>query len=477
MDIKSQSKTISPILLLGPVLLLALGILGLTVLQGYRHLRQTIITQMENRDGEILDAVALSEQFGIQGTNLVQRMRDPGEQLVLALQISRIKDGVLGVRLFSPEGKFITAVPPNLNAATLSPGTLAALQQLHPVSQYDAAARLGDLFLLGAAAAHEDTLPLQTVTIPLHAQGETQLLACAQLLLDAHEFARQSDQIEHHLRLQALGLFALGGALLAAALAWAGYRLQKAHRLVQERTVSLLRANHELMLAAKTNALGAVTAHLIHGLSNPLANLQDFVSTRTRDQADGEWEEAERATRRMRQLLQEVVRVLGEENGIDAYEITLTELILVLRTKIKPMVRELKVDCQVDQAAQGIISNHPANIVLLILENLIHNALQVTPAGKTVRVTFLDGNDGVICRVADEGPGFPANLLKNTFAPCRSTKGGAGLGLAISKQLASHLGARLDLRSSSPTGSVVELTLPPTLFISNHVSAIASQSF
>jgi C4-dicarboxylate-specific signal transduction histidine kinase len=47
------------------------------------------------------------------------------------------------------------------------------------------------------------------------------------------------------------------------------------------------------------------------------------------------------------------------------------------------------------------------------------------------------------------------------FTPCKSTKeGGSGIGLAISKQLAHHLGADLELKTNSPGGCVFVLTVP-----------------
>jgi C4-dicarboxylate-specific signal transduction histidine kinase len=166
----------------------------------------------------------------------------------------------------------------------------------------------------------------------------------------------------------------------------------------------------------------------------------------------------------MRQLVQEVVRVLGEGNETGVYEIALAEMMQVLTAKIQPMAGELKVRCEMQVPPGGSLSNHPANVILLILENLIHNALQVTPPGKTVRVQFAENEAGVSVRVIDEGPGFPAHLRQNAFAPCHSTKGGAGIGLAISQQLASHLGARLALPQSTAAGSVLELHLPRALF-------------
>jgi signal transduction histidine kinase len=345
------------------------------------------------------------------------------------------------------------------------------------VSHYNEKGHLSDLFLLYPVSSGEDTnsLPLLEVNIPIHVQGETQLLAAAQLVLDAHDLSRQAADIEHHLRLQAVEIYLLGGGLLTAALVWAYRRLHAANQVIQERTSSLLRANHELTLAAKTGALGAVAAHLIHGLSNPLANLQDFVAAHSRgDDSGGDWNEALGETHRMQQLVHEVVRVLGEGEGNDAYEITLAELAGVLEDKIQPAARTLGVRCEMTLSTRGQIYNHPANIILLILENIIRNALQVTPRGKTVRVSITTSGSNVVCTVADEGPGFPGHLLKNLFAPCRSTKGGAGLGLAISKQLANHLGARLELEHSDPSGSAIALVLPVNIFAGKHAATAAT---
>jgi nitrogen-specific signal transduction histidine kinase len=47
------------------------------------------------------------------------------------------------------------------------------------------------------------------------------------------------------------------------------------------------------------------------------------------------------------------------------------------------------------------------------------------------------------------------------FTPCSShKKGGSGIGLAISQQLANHLGAELSLKHSSSKGCTFRLTLP-----------------
>ena len=119
------------------VLVLALAILGAAIFLGTDRLRRNVRAQMVNRDGEILNAVALAQQFaGSAATNLDFRLQNPAEQLALALNISRIQEGVLAVRLFDAAGRFVTAFPPNVSEATLAADTLAGLKNLKPVSRF-----------------------------------------------------------------------------------------------------------------------------------------------------------------------------------------------------------------------------------------------------------------------------------------------------------------------------------------------------
>jgi len=448
------------------VLALALAVLGVTIYAGASRLRRSVRAQIINRDGDILYNVALAQQFASEAPgHLGQRLQSPADQLALALNISQLKEGVLAVRLYDAQGRAVTAFPPYVSDAALSGSTLAELRALRPRSLYLGAAPLADLFLTGEfPGPGTNVAPLLEVNIPIHAQGEKQLLASAQLILDGRPLETEFAKLDSALWRQAGLSFLAGGALLSATLLWAYRRLQRSHMLLRERTACLLRANHELTLAAKTGALGAVTAHLVHGLSNPLANLQGFVAAHgKRAPEDTDWQDAVHATQRMQKLVHEVVRVLGEENAVDQYEITLSELADVLYAKVQPMAQEAGVPSQVRLSAQGTLGNRAANLVLLILENLVHNALQVTPRGQPVRVSMTTIGDEVVCEVSDAGPGFPTHLLKSVFTPCRSTQGGSGLGLAISRQLASHLGARLELKSTSTTGCVFALSLPAAL--------------
>jgi signal transduction histidine kinase len=311
-------------------------------------------------------------------------------------------------------------------------------------------------------------VPLLDVLVPLYRQGRQELLGIAQFILDGQGIATEFAELDRHLYAFAAAAFAGGTSIIVVALAWAFRRLQKTNRLLRERTASLLNANHELALAAKTSALGAVTAHLIHGLRSPLSGLHTFVANRTANDTpidDSEWQDAVATTRRMQTLISDLVRVLNEQDGLRQYEITLRELGEMISARTLPAARAAGVVLHLDLGADGVLISRHANLILLILENLICNAIQATAAaGGCVKLGVAQLESGIVCEVRDEGPGFPESLRPVLFSPCRSSKeGGSGIGLAISKQLANHLGAILELRSSSSAGCVFTLSLPSNL--------------
>jgi len=392
------------------------------------------------------------------------------DQFAIALQISELNqfNGVIATRLFKTNGQFAAALPANVSEASLAAADLARLKEIRPVSRFHDAARVAGIFLPGTTTfATNKTAPMLEVLIPLHRQGQSSMLGAVQFLIDGSNIAGQFATLDHNLVAQAALAFGVGGVVTTLALAWAFRRLQKMNRLLIERTDRLLRTNEELALSAKASAVGAITAHLVHGLSSPLAGLEELVASRGRDDlAEDEWKDAVTTTRQLTQLIGEVVRFLGEEGAVDRYEITLAELAKLIEERCRTVAGKAGVSVEMDLRAGGALPNREANLALLILENLVRNAVQVTPPGRAVCLAVFTDGDTVAFQVRDEGPGVPAELKPRLFKPCRSTKpGGHGIGLAICKQLANHLEATLELQTTSASGSTFVLRLPKSRFV------------
>jgi signal transduction histidine kinase len=89
--------------------------------------------------------------------------------------------------------------------------------------------------------------------------------------------------------------------------------------------------------------------------------------------------------------------------------------------------------------------------VAQLLRILIDNALNHTEAGTDVVVTVEppNGHPGASLSVHDHGPGIPSAAIERIFEPFYSADGarGAGLGLAIARELSVQMGARLEVAS------------------------------
>lgn len=101
--------------------------------------------------------------------------------------------------------------------------------------------------------------------------------------------------------------------------------------------------------------------------------------------------------------------------------------------------------------------------------NLMHNAIKYSPDRGALRVTLVHDGRHAALTVADDGPGIPDELRRRLFQPFaraeRATGDGAGLGLAICEEIATHLGGaivldnRLSGRGVAGLDAVVRLPL------------------
>ena len=464
--IKKKIRFTDSLLLPVSVILLTLGTLGGVVL-GARHLiRDAVRAQIAGRDVQLLYQLWQNQQAAPEGGELLAPVsEDPQGQLTAILESTRrlALEDIVAARLYTSEGgRSLVAFPAWVQDADLRPDDLGILQQLRPLSRFEREADWDKLFLIHSEPKR--AIPVLHVFIPLHRPGEKGLLGVAQVVFAAAGVAQEFAALDRTLASQAWSAFLGGGLVVSFALGFSFYRLRKSNRLLADRTHRLLEANQELSLSAKTSAIGSVSAHLIHGLKNPLTGLQSFMSGLEHPPSigtDTEWKTAIRTTQRMQELVREVVRVLAEEKGAIGYEVGLDELAEMVARKSSPLAEQTGVRFVTHLTASGMLMNREANLVMLILENLIANAIQATPRQKCVTLILRRQDEQIIFEVADQGAGFPPLAREQLFKPCQSRKeGGSGIGLAISKQLANYLGATLELQCSSAAGCIFELMLP-----------------
>jgi two-component system sensor histidine kinase CpxA len=105
------------------------------------------------------------------------------------------------------------------------------------------------------------------------------------------------------------------------------------------------------------------------------------------------------------------------------------------------------------------------------VENVVRNALKHTPPGGLVEVSLTEssnhGDRTLNITTSDEGKGVPGDSLEQIFDPFfriassgTHERGGAGLGLSISKRIVSLYGGTIAAQNLASSGLRVTITLP-----------------
>lgn len=120
---------------------------------------------------------------------------------------------------------------------------------------------------------------------------------------------------------------------------------------------------------------------------------------------------------------------------------------------------QIRVDAPMDCAV-----NSDRELLSLIFQNLVSNAVKYTPKGEIAVTARSTDGGGCIVSVGDKGPGIAPDRLSELFSAFTrgETHGqpGVGLGLSIAWQAAGYLGAKLWAESEPGEGSTFFVQIP-----------------
>ena len=415
--------------------------------------------QVLARYAQELYAISLVHQVTMVESAKDMFMDNASDQLTVYGGVAELS-GALGVRLYTADGEYLISSPENIAEGSLSAGQFESARSLVPLSVLNDKLPVEDVFwepLLEGEPLGQ-TLTVRGVIVPVHVADEDELLGVAQFLFDGSDALADIDELNDGLFQQGVFIFAAGSSVIALLLSFSFARINRIHRSLVKRTFALKRANQELALSNRTSAVGGVASHLIHGLRNPLAGLRAYLDVETPDQND--LSSAQSAAKRMEEMVDNIVRTLGEDAGSVVYRLSITELLDIFQARIAPIVSEHRVKLTVNGTGDRELDNREGNLILLILENLTQNALEACEQDGLVTVRASETSGSTVFDVSDTGHGLPETMKGTLFQPGQTSKEqGSGLGLAISGQLAASMGAKLALTKSNENGTTFQLTL------------------
>jgi len=128
---------------------------------------------------------------------------------------------------------------------------------------------------------------------------------------------------------------------------------------------------------------------------------------------------------------------------------------------LRPIADEQSIEFTVETESAGALVD--PDKLLLVLENLVGNALKFTESGGKVSVSVKPVAQTVEISVADTGIGLTPEEIEHVFDRYyRSShpRGGSGLGLSISREMVRLHGGDIGVTSEKGVGSTFLITLP-----------------
>jgi signal transduction histidine kinase len=244
-----------------------------------------------------------------------------------------------------------------------------------------------------------------------------------------------------------------------------------ANALVDDALRQLRASKEQLLHAGRMAAVGTLIAGLSHELNNPLTviigNIEHLrVLTGDEDQVVKVINAIDRQAKRAARLVNTLLR-FSRTGGASREEVAAHEIVRLVVDLVGAEARRREIDLRVN-VAEGLnplfVARHEIESALV---NLTTNALQATPEGGMVELSAAaecrNPVPGIRFVVRDTGVGIPPEILPQIFDPFFTTKPegeGTGLGLSLSREIATAHGGELSVNSVLGHGTTMTLWLP-----------------
>jgi signal transduction histidine kinase len=266
----------------------------------------------------------------------------------------------------------------------------------------------------------------------------------------------------------------LGAALFAAV----GMRrhFDEATRAVAEevaRRAAVAIENAQLYEEAKAGVRlrEEILAVVSHDLKSPLGSMLLNAASLQEQLSDGPARKSVqlilRAGQRMSRLIRDLLDLDSIRTGRLALELRVHAPATIVDEAVEllgPLARERRLALTGAHVPSLADVRCDRDRILQVLENLVANALHVTPAGGTIQLRADAVDHGVRFAVADTGPGIREEDQAHVFDRLWRAEGtsykGTGRGLAIAQGIVEAHGGRIWVESRVGAGATFYFTLP-----------------
>jgi PAS domain S-box-containing protein len=240
-------------------------------------------------------------------------------------------------------------------------------------------------------------------------------------------------------------------------------RLFAAERAARDEAEQASRAKSQFLavmsheLRTPLNAILGYEELLETEVSGPISSIQKHHLSRIRE-----------STKHLLTLIEQILslsRVQGGKEDLLIEEVDASALVREVANAVEPQLERKGLALQLDLPEGAIELRTDPRKVRQILFNVLSNAAKFTERG-TVRVALSSADGELLYTVHDTGRGIEERDREHIFEPFVQVRGdgsmpsGAGLGLAVARELARHLGGDITLESRPGEGSAFTIRLP-----------------
>jgi signal transduction histidine kinase len=234
------------------------------------------------------------------------------------------------------------------------------------------------------------------------------------------------------------------------------------------------RTEREQVMQSQRDFVADASHELRTPLTSILANLELLEASLLRERGSLSDDEdaamvdsALRSSKRMSRLVSDLLLLARADAGRTAprSECDLVELARNAVEELRPIAGDREI--ALDKGGDVLVPGNPDELHRMI-SNLLDNAIRHTPAASRIGIVVEAVGDRARLVVSDDGPGLPEGLEQQVFerfvrgsGPAdRSPDGGAGLGLAIVRAVATSHGGSVVAGRTDSGGARFEIDLP-----------------